>query len=104
KQLAIPSTTPINVSSESPLKIVPKGLRQVGRYHVIRTLALAMILVLVGWGAWEGFGRMKSEILRDRLLESPTAEVPSIVKEMGPYRHWIDPMLREARTQAEEKG
>jgi formylglycine-generating enzyme required for sulfatase activity len=34
--------------------------------------------------------------LRDRLLESTTADVPGIVREMKPYRRWVDPLLREA--------
>lgn len=34
--------------------------------------------------------------LRDRLLNADIVDVPLILKEMGPYRHWIDHLLREA--------
>jgi formylglycine-generating enzyme required for sulfatase activity len=42
--------------------------------------------------------------LRDRLLESTTADVPGIVSQMKPYRRWGDRLLREASAQAEEAG
>ncbi len=47
---------------------------------------------------------MQARVLRDRLLESTTAETPAVVKDMAPYRRWADPLLREAYTQAEASG
>ena len=42
--------------------------------------------------------------LRDRLLEANTTEVPGIVKDMAPYRRWVDPLLHEAYAQAEKEN
>src|SRR5262249_10365123 len=63
--------------------------------------ALLLGLVLLGCGSWEGFGRLKAQTFRDRLLESTTADVPGIVADMAPYRRWIDPLLRDAYAEAE---
>ena len=64
-----------------------------------RRLPVWLVLGLVGW---EGYGRLKAHALRDRLLEADTAEVPGIVKDMAPYRRWLDPLLHEAYAQAEK--
>ncbi|MFM8892397.1 MAG: SUMF1/EgtB/PvdO family nonheme iron enzyme, partial [Planctomycetia bacterium] len=41
-------------------------------------------------------GRTKAIDYRDRLIDSKTAELPGIIAELGPYRRWLDPLLREA--------
>src|SRR5262249_15860877 len=71
-----------------------------GRYHALRTLALAVSLALVGWGSYEAYGRLKAQALRDQLLKADTKNVPSIVEDMAPYRRWIDPLLRDAYQEA----
>jgi eukaryotic-like serine/threonine-protein kinase len=76
-------------------------MRTASRYHAVRGLVLAALLALVGWGGYEGYGTLKAQALRDRLLDANTADVPAVVKEMASYRRWIDPMLREAYAQAE---
>jgi formylglycine-generating enzyme required for sulfatase activity len=76
-------------------------MRKATRYHAMRAAAVAVVLALLGLGSWEGFGRLKAQTLRDRLLESSTADVPGIVKEMAPYRHWLGPLLHDAYAQAE---
>jgi serine/threonine protein kinase/formylglycine-generating enzyme required for sulfatase activity len=76
-------------------------MRKAGRYHVVRGLALAVLLALVGWGSYDAHGRMKAHALRDRLLDANTPDVPAIVSEMAPYRRWLDRLLREANHQAE---
>src|SRR5262249_62365818 len=43
----------------------------------------------------------QARALRDRLLDANTTEVPTIVKDMAPYRRWIDPLLRDACQEAE---
>ena len=79
-------------------------MRKAGRYHVVRGLAVALLIVLIGLGSWEGFGRLKAQTLRDRLLEASTPDVPGIVKEMAPYRWWLDPLLHDAYAQAEKEN
>jgi formylglycine-generating enzyme required for sulfatase activity len=75
-------------------------MRQAGRYHAVRALLFAGCFLLLGFGLWEGWGRQKASILRDRLLEAATPDVPGIVKEMVPYRRWLNPLLADAYTQA----
>ena len=49
-------------------------------------------------GRREGYGRQRAQGLQDRLLEAATEDVPDIVREMGPYRRWLDgPLARGLR-------
>jgi eukaryotic-like serine/threonine-protein kinase len=70
------------------------------RHYAARGLLLAAGALLLGWGGVEGFGRLKAQDLRDRLLDARTADVPGIVAALGPYRRWADPLLRQAWEQA----
>jgi len=81
----------------------PQGrmMRQATRFHVVRGVTVVLLLGLLGLAGREGFGRLKAQQLRDRLLESTTADAPTVINEMGPYRRWADPLLREASAQAE---
>jgi serine/threonine protein kinase/formylglycine-generating enzyme required for sulfatase activity len=81
-----------------------KLMRKAARYHAVCGLVAAACLVLLGFGGWESYGRLKAHTLRDRLLESTTAEVAGIVKDMAPYRRWLDPLLHEAYAQAEREN
>src|SRR5205823_3209160 len=74
------------------------------RFHVVRGVAVVLLLVLLGFAGREGFGRLKAHQLRDRLLESTTADAPRIIDDLGPYRRWANPLLREARAEAERDG
>ena len=77
-----------------------KMMQKAGRYHAVRGLVVAAILCLVGFGAYEAQGMLKANALRDRLLDANTNEVPTIVREMAPYRHWLNPLLQEAFQEA----
>jgi serine/threonine protein kinase len=60
-------------------------MRKAARYHGMRGLVVAVALLLLSIAGWEGWGRLEARILRDRLLEASTADVPSIVKDMAGY-------------------
>jgi serine/threonine protein kinase/formylglycine-generating enzyme required for sulfatase activity len=77
-----------------------KMMEKSGQYYAVRNLAVAAIVALVGWGSYEWFGRLKAHTLCDQLLKADTQNVPDIVEEMAPYRHWINPLLRDAYHQA----
>jgi eukaryotic-like serine/threonine-protein kinase len=79
-----------------------KMMRKAGRFHALRGLMVAVALTLLGWGGYEAQGRMQAHALRERLLDANTNEVPAIVRDMAPYRRWLDPLLRDAHTQAEK--
>ena len=81
-----------------------KMMRRAGRVHGVRGLTLAAVLILLGWGGCEVNGWLKAQMLRDELLASPLSDVPAIIAELGPYRRWIDPLLRLAFTEAKEAG
>ena len=81
-----------------------KMMRKAGRYHTLRAAAMVCILAAIGFGSWEGFGRLEGRRLRDRLLESTTADVPGIVKDMAPYRRWVDPLLQDAYAKADKEN
>jgi formylglycine-generating enzyme required for sulfatase activity len=81
-----------------------KMMTKASRYHAVRVVILASCLVLLSYVSREGYGRLKAQTLRDRLLECTTAEVPLVVKDMAPYRSWVNPLLKDAYTQAEETG
>ena len=71
-------------------------MRHATRYHVVRGLVLSTFLTLLLWGSWQGFGTLKAQALRDRLVNANTADVPLIVDDMTSYRRWVDPLLRQA--------
>ena len=79
-----------------------KMMVKAARYLAVRGVLLASFLVLLALVGGEGFGRLKALVLRDRLLESTTADVPGIIKEMASYRRWITPLLQDAYTRAKE--
>src|SRR5262249_7334926 len=78
-----------------------KMMRRAGRYHGLRFFLLVVLAALLGWGSWEGYGRLQAQTLRDRLPEAHTADVPDPVAEMAPYRRWVDPLLEEAHAEAQ---
>lgn len=78
-----------------------KMMRRATRYHIVRGLLAASLLLLLGLVGWEGNGQLQAHHLRDRLLVANTAEVPGILENMAAYRRWVDPLLREAYADAE---
>src|SRR5262249_10915036 len=80
-----------------------KMMRQATRYHAVRALVVAVLLALLGWGGYEVHGRLQAHALRGRPLDPKTDAVPTIVREMAPYRRWLDPVLRDAYREAEAK-
>ena len=79
-------------------------MKRAGRVHGVRGLTLAAVLILLGWGGYEVNGRLKAQMLRDKLLGSPLSDVPGIIVELKPYRRWVDPLLRQASAEAKEAG
>jgi formylglycine-generating enzyme required for sulfatase activity len=78
-----------------------KMMRQANRFHALRGLVVVVLLALLGWGGYEGHGRLQAHALLGRLLDANTSDVPAIVQDMAPYRRWLDPLLHDAHLQAE---
>jgi hypothetical protein len=66
------------------------------KFYFVRWLAAAVLMLVVGWGAWEYWSAMRARLLRDHLLGASVAEVPALLEEMRPHRRLIEPVLREA--------
>ncbi len=81
-----------------------KMMHRASRFYAVRCLAVIVVLALLGWGGYEGHGRLQAHGLRDRLLDANTADVPAIVHDMDSYRPWVNPLLREAYQDAESKN
>jgi serine/threonine protein kinase/formylglycine-generating enzyme required for sulfatase activity len=79
-----------------------KMMGKASRYHALRGFVVVVLLVLIGWGAYEGHGQLQAHALRDRLLDANINEVPFIVQDMPPYRRWLDPLLHDAYAQADK--
>jgi serine/threonine protein kinase/formylglycine-generating enzyme required for sulfatase activity len=79
-------------------------MKRAGRLHGLRGLILATLFILMGWGGYEVNGRLRAQMLLNKLLGSPLADVRSVIGELKPYRRWIDPLLRQAVAEANEAG
>jgi formylglycine-generating enzyme required for sulfatase activity len=71
-----------------------KMMRRAGRYHAIRGALLGFTLALLAAGGWWAHGALRARALVDTLLTARTADVPELVRDLGPYRRWADPLLR----------
>jgi formylglycine-generating enzyme required for sulfatase activity len=80
-----------------------KMMRKATRYHAARGTVLAVSLVLLALVGLEGFGKLKAHGFQDRLLNADITEVPTIVKDMEPYRRWVHPLLQDAHVEAENE-
>ena len=70
----------------------------------MRGLTAVVVLLLVLGAGWEVLGRLRAQALMDNLLRATTEDVPAVVKDMGPYRRWLDGPLHQAYAEAEAKG
>jgi eukaryotic-like serine/threonine-protein kinase len=69
-------------------------MRRATRFHAVRGTLLLLTLALLTFGGWWTFGELRARALVDTLLAARTAGVPEVVRELGPYRRWADPLLR----------
>jgi len=84
-----------------------KMMRKATRYHVVRGVALAVMLLAVtvaGLGVWAQVVEEKKAShatgLVQRLLDADTPQAPVVIAEMNGYRAWVDPKLREENERA----
>ena len=75
-------------------------MRRAARHYAAWGMLLSVGLVLLLLIGREGYGRQRAQGLRNRLLQAATEDVPDIVREMGPFRPWLDGPLREAYANA----
>jgi formylglycine-generating enzyme required for sulfatase activity len=58
-----------------------KMMRRAGRFHGLRAAALLVLLLLLGWGGYEGYGAVRAE----HLVTADTADVPRLIAQQPPY-------------------
>src|SRR5207249_3552903 len=63
--------------------------------------ALILLFAVVGY---EWNGRVQAQRLRDNIMNAPTEYVASVLKSVGAYRRWLNPLLIEELTQAKREG
>jgi formylglycine-generating enzyme required for sulfatase activity len=68
-----------------------KLMRRAGRYHTVRGAALLLVMLLLGWGGIEVYGR----VLVESIVTAETADVPRLVEKLPGYRRWANARLRE---------
>jgi formylglycine-generating enzyme required for sulfatase activity len=79
-------------------------MRRARRYHALRGTFIVLVLTLLALGGWWTHGTLRARALVDTLLTARTADVPAVVRDLGAYRRWADPLLREALARAEADG
>ena len=80
-----------------------KMIKKARKYYLVRSILVASMLLMLGFLGWDGYCRVKSQGLVERLLDAHSADVPTIVKEISGYRRWANPMLLAANNKAEQE-
>jgi formylglycine-generating enzyme required for sulfatase activity len=70
-----------------------KMMRKAGRLHALRAAALLVLLLLLGWGGYEGYGALRADYLVQSLITADTADVPGLVGQVSSYRRWANGRL-----------
>jgi formylglycine-generating enzyme required for sulfatase activity len=70
-------------------------MRRANRYHARRGLLAALVLAVLGWGAWEGLGSLEAYTLVRELSAAETSEVARLLPKFAGYRRWADSRLRQ---------
>ena len=78
-------------------------IKKARKYYLVRSILVASMLLMLGFLGWDGYCRVKSQGLVERLLDAHSADVPTIVKEISGYRRWANPMLLAANNKAEQE-
>ena len=70
-------------------------MRKAGRVQGTRCGIAVVAAVAAVFCAWEINGHYQAVSLVKRLVAADIGEVPGIVQELGAYRRWADPLLRQ---------
>ena len=88
-----------------------KMMRKTARYHAVRGVALALLLLAVTLTGLSIRGQVIEQNkathaggLVRQLLDAEIAQASDIIKQMEDYRRWTDPLLRDAYAEADRAG
>jgi hypothetical protein len=79
--------------NEHETRLMQAAAGRLGRLALVWSLVL-IVGVAVALG---GYARVRASALLDRLYEAEIARVPTIVREMAPFRRWLDSRLEAER-------
>ncbi|WP_406694967.1 protein kinase [Singulisphaera sp. Ch08] len=77
-----------------------KLMRTAMRLHAVRFSRGFFVLVVATAIGMESYTYLRAGVLVDRLFAADTAKVPDIIRQMFPYRRWVNPRLQNARARA----
>ena len=72
------------------------------RYYVLRAVAATVVAVLASYSAYYAFGYFKAKEMNNRLMAAQIDKVKETLDEIAPYRRWIDPLLRQDLSLADD--
>jgi formylglycine-generating enzyme required for sulfatase activity len=67
-----------------------KMMRRAGRYHTVRSAAVLFLLLFLGWVGSEVY----AWVLIEHVVTAETPDVPRLVEQLPPFRHWATARLR----------
>jgi eukaryotic-like serine/threonine-protein kinase len=71
-----------------------KMMKAAGRHHLHRGCMLAMVVTLIGWISYEGYGWLRARDLVQNVTTAETSDVSRIINELSGYHRWADKDLR----------
>jgi len=93
-----------NIPNKGWTKPQRKMIKNASKYYLIRTFLITSSMLILGILFWEGYSRVKSQGLVERLLDANSDDVPTIVNEISGYRRWANSMLLNANSKAEQEN
>jgi serine/threonine protein kinase/formylglycine-generating enzyme required for sulfatase activity len=77
-----------------------KMMRRAARYHGLQLVVLVLLLGVLAWGVWETVGAQRAADKVRGLEEAEIGKVSTWIKDLHPYRHWANALLRDALARA----
>jgi formylglycine-generating enzyme required for sulfatase activity len=75
-------------------------MRRAGLVHAVRGGLVVLALALLSFAGWWIGAAFEARARVNTLLSAGTTDVPLLVRQLGPYRRWADPLLREKAAEA----
>jgi formylglycine-generating enzyme required for sulfatase activity len=74
-------------------------MRQANQFYLARGALVLMVTGLLTFAGWWSVGELRARSKVETLLAAKVVQVPELVHDLGPYRRWAVPLLREKAAQ-----
>jgi formylglycine-generating enzyme required for sulfatase activity len=74
-------------------------MRQANRFYLSRGALILVLAALLTFAGWWSIGELQARSKVATLLAAKVVQVPDLVHDLGPYRRWADPLLRDQAAQ-----